>query len=88
MVARRAVLFSHLIGVTKILTQSNMDCISERFISKTRAKKKVVDGITYLDGSLMCDVNHLTSVTINRPTKVLAYLDEKFKGKTSKNPNV
>ena len=54
----------------------------ERFVSKIRAKKKVVDGITYLDGSLMCDVD-LDICYYNR-SKVLEYLDEKFKGKTSK----
>lgn len=71
----------YLIGVTKI-DPIKYGLYFERFISKTRAKKKVVDGITYLDGSLMCDVD-LDICYYNRP-KVLAYLDEKFRGKTSK----
>lgn len=54
----------------------------ERFVSKIRAKKKVVDGVTYLDGSLMCDVD--IDVCYYNRHKVLQYLDEKFKGKTSK----
>jgi len=54
----------------------------ERFISKIRAKKQVVDGVTYLDGSLMCDID-LDICYYNRP-RVLEYLENKFKGKTSK----
>jgi DNA polymerase-3 subunit alpha len=71
----------YVIGVTKI-DPIKYGLYFERFISKTRAKKKVVDGITYLDGSLMCDVD-LDICYYNRP-KVLKYLEEKFKGKTSK----
>ena len=70
-----------LIGVTKIDPVKH-DLFFERFVSKIRAKKKVVDGITYLDGSLMCDVD-LDICYYNRQ-KVLKYLEEKFEGKTSK----
>ena len=41
-----------LIGVTGIDPVEH-DLYFERFVSKIRAKKKVVDGVTYLDGSLM-----------------------------------
>ena len=71
----------YLIGVTKI-DPIKYGLYFERFISRIRAKRQVIDGITYLDGSLMCDVD-LDICYYNRP-KVLAYLDEKFKGKTSK----
>ena len=71
----------YLIGVTKI-DPIKYGLYFERFISRIRAKKQIVDGITYLDGSLMCDVD-LDICYYNRH-KVLAYLDEKFKGKTSK----
>ena len=54
----------------------------ERFVSKARAKKKVVDGVTYLDGSLMCDVD--IDVCYYRRHEVLTYLEEEFKGSTSK----
>lgn len=54
----------------------------ERFISKTRAKKKVVNGITYLDGSLMVDVD--IDICYYRRPEVLKYLEVKFKNKTSK----
>jgi len=74
-------LILYLIGVTQI-DPIKYDLYFERFISKIRAKKKVVDGITYLDGSLMCDVD-LDICYYNRQ-KVLEYLENKFLGKTSK----
>ena len=74
-------LILYLIGVTRI-DPVKYNLYFERFISKIRAKKQVIDGITYLDGSLMCDVD-LDICYYNRH-KVLAYLETKFKGKTSK----
>jgi DNA polymerase-3 subunit alpha len=74
-------LILYLIGVTRI-DPVKYNLYFERFISKIRAKKQVVDGITYLDGSLMCDVD-LDICYYNRH-KVLEYLETKFKGKTSK----
>ena len=74
-------LILYLIGVTQI-DPVKYDLYFERFISKIRAKKQVVDGVTYLDGSLMCDVD-LDICYYNRH-KVLQYLEEQFKGKTSK----
>jgi len=70
----------YLIGVTKI-DSLKYDLYFERFVSKIRAKKQVVDGITYLDGSLMADID-LDICYYDRP-KLLKYLEEKFKGKTS-----
>ena len=70
-----------LIGATGIDPVKN-DLYFERFISKTRAKKKVVDGVTYLDGSLMCDVD--IDVCYHNRQRVLRYLEELFKGRTSK----
>jgi DNA polymerase-3 subunit alpha len=74
-------LILYLVGVTRI-DPVKYNLYFERFISKIRAKKQVVDGITYLDGSLMCDVD-LDICYYNRH-KVLEYLETKFKGKTSK----
>lgn len=70
-----------LIDVTGIDSIEH-DLYFERFISKIRAKKKVVDGVTYLDGSLMCDVD--LDICYYRRQEVIKYLDEKFEGKTSK----
>ena len=74
-------LILYLVGVTRI-DPVKYNLYFERFISKIRAKKQVIDGITYLDGSLMCDVD-LDICYYNRH-KVLEYLEAKFKGKTSK----
>ena len=71
----------YLIGATGIDPVKH-DLIFERFVSKTRAKKQEVDGITYLDGSLMCDVD--IDVCYYNRKKVLEYLETKFKGRTSK----
>lgn len=70
-----------LIDVTKI-DPIKYDLYFERFISKARAKKTIVDGITYFDGSLFPDVD-LDICYYNRH-KVIEYLGEKFKGRTSK----
>lgn len=70
-----------LIGVTKVDPLKN-DLYFERFVSKIRAKKQVVDGITYLDGSLMCDVD--LDICYYSRHRVVEYLEEKFKGRTAK----
>jgi len=70
-----------LIGVTKIDSVKH-GLYFERFVSKTRAKKSIIDGITYLDGSLMPDID-VDFDYYQRP-KVLEYVDSKYKGKTSK----
>ena len=74
-------LILYLVGVTKI-DPVKYDLYFERFISKIRAKKQVIDGITYLDGSLMCDVD--IDICYYNRSKVLEYLENKFVGKTSK----
>ena len=71
----------YLIGVTDV-DPIKYGLFFERFISKTRAKKKIVDGITYLDGELMCDVD--IDVCYYNRGKVLQFLEKKFKGKTGK----
>ena len=71
----------YLLQITQI-DPVKYDLFFERFVSKARAKKKVVDGVTYLDGSLMCDVD--IDVCYYRRAEVLKYLENEFKGSTSK----
>jgi DNA polymerase III subunit alpha len=71
----------YLSGVTRI-DPIRFGLYFERFVSKIRAKKTVIDGITYLDGSLMCDVD--MDICYYRRPEVLKYIEEKFKGKTAK----
>lgn len=70
-----------LLGVTNV-DPVKYDLFFERFVSKIRAKKKEVNGVTYLDGSLMCDVD--MDVCYYRRGEVLKYLEQEFAGKTSK----
>lgn len=74
-------LILYLLGVTKV-DPIKYELFFERFISKIRAKKQVIDGITYLDGSLMCDVD-IDICYYNRP-KVIKFLEQLFVGRTSK----
>tara|TARA_R100001082_G_scaffold48047_3_gene25803 strand:+ start:10746 stop:13373 length:2628 start_codon:yes stop_codon:yes gene_type:complete len=71
----------YLLQITQI-DPVKYDLFFERFVSRARAKKKVVDGVTYLDGSLMCDVD--VDVCYYRRQEVLKYLKEEFSGNTSK----
>jgi DNA polymerase-3 subunit alpha len=70
-----------LIGVTKI-DSLKYGLYFERFVSKSRAKKTVVDGITYLDGSLMPDVD--IDFDFYQRNKVIEYVNNKYQGKTCK----
>jgi DNA polymerase-3 subunit alpha len=70
-----------LIGVTKIDSLKH-GLYFERFVSKTRAKKSIIDGITYLDGSLMPDID--IDFDYYQRHKVLEYVDSKYEGKTAK----
>ena len=74
-------LILYFIGVTGI-DPIKYDLFFERFVSKARAKKQVVDGVTYLDGSLMCDID--VDVCYYNRQKVIKHLEELFTGKTSK----
>lgn len=71
----------YLLGVTKV-DPIKYGLFFERFISKIRAKKQVVDGITYLDGSLMCDVD--IDICYYSRHKVIKFIEKLFEGRTSK----
>ena len=71
----------YLLGVTQV-DPIRYDLFFERFISKIRAKKQVVDGITYLDGSLMCDVD--IDICYYNRYNVIKFLEQLFEGRTSK----
>lgn len=71
----------YLLRVTNV-DPIKYDLFFERFVSKSRAKKTVVDGITYLDGSLLADVDN--DISYNRRQEVIEYIEEKHKGRTCK----
>lgn len=71
----------YLLKVTNV-DPIKYDLFFERFVSKSRAKKTVVDGVTYLDGSLLADVDN--DISYDRRQEVIQYIEEKHKGRTCK----
>ncbi len=71
----------YLIGVTGI-DPIKYGLYFERFISKVRAKKKIVDGVTYLDGSLMCDID--MDICYYKRPQVIQFLESIFEGKIAR----
>jgi len=70
------------LGVTKV-DPIKYDLFFERFVSRSRAKKiKGKDGITYLDGSLLADVDN--DIAYDRRSEVIEYIKKKYKGRTCK----
>lgn len=71
----------YLIKVTNI-DPIKYDLFFERFVSKTRARKIEVDGETYLDGSLLADVDN--DIAYDRRSEVIEYIEQKHRGRTAK----
>jgi DNA polymerase-3 subunit alpha len=71
----------YLVDVTKV-DPIRYELFFERFVSKSRAKKIIKDGITYLDGSLLPDVDN--DISYDRRSEVIKYIETKHLGKTSK----
>ena len=69
----------YLLRVTNV-DPIKYDLFFERFVSKSRAKKTIVDGITYLDGSLLADVDN--DISYDRRKEVIKYIERKHKGRT------
>lgn len=71
----------YLIGVTKV-DPVKYGLFFERFISATRAKKNVVDGITYFDGSFLPDID--MDFCYYRRHEVIKYLEKRYPNRTAK----
>lgn len=71
----------YLIGVTKV-DPIEHELYFERFVSRSRARKIIVDGETYLDGSLAPDVDN--DIAYERRKEVIKFIEEKYSGKTCK----
>lgn len=70
-----------LINVTKIDSLKH-DLYFERFVSKSRAKKIVQDGVTYLDGSLLADIDN--DISYEHRQSVIQYIEKKYESRTCK----
>jgi DNA polymerase-3 subunit alpha len=71
----------YLIGVTKV-DPVKYELFFERFVSKSRARQTEKDGITYLDGSLLADVDN--DISYDRRNEVIEYIEKKYPGRTAK----
>ncbi len=69
-----------LIGVTGIDPIQN-GLYFERFVSKARARQFTIDGIKYLDGSLLCDIDN--DISYDRRQEVVDYIYSKYPGYVS-----
>jgi DNA polymerase-3 subunit alpha len=74
-------LILYLIGVTKV-DPVKYELFFERFVSKSRARKIEEGGVTYLDGSLLADVDN--DISYERRQEVINYIEGKYPGRTSK----
>lgn len=70
-----------LIGVTKI-DPIKYELFFERFVSKSRAKKTIVDGEVFLDGSLLADIDN--DIAYEYRQKVIDYIEAKNPQRTAK----
>ena len=70
-----------LIGVTNVDPVKH-ELFFERFVSKSRAKKTERDGVTYLDGSLLADVDN--DIAYEHRQRVIDYIEKKNPGRTCK----
>lgn len=71
----------YLIGVTKIDPVEN-DLFFERFVSKSRAKKIEFKGKTYLDGSLLADIDN--DIAYEHRQRVIEYIENSHPNRTAK----
>lgn len=71
----------YLIGVTDV-DPVKYNLFFERFVSKSRAKKTIKNGITFLDGSLLADVDN--DIAYERRVEVIEYIEKKHPSRTAK----
>ena len=70
-----------LINVTKI-DPIKYGLFFERFVSESRAKQIKKNGITYLDGSLLADIDN--DIAYEYRDKVIKYIEDKYPNRTAK----
>ena len=70
-----------LIGVTKV-DPIKYDLFFERFVSKSRARKVEENGVIYLDGSLLADIDN--DISYEHRQSVIKYIEKKYPSRTAK----
>ena len=74
-------LVCYLIGITKV-DSIKYGTFFTRFLSKSRAKYKMIDGVKYIDGSLAPDIDQ--DIDFLRRQEVIDYLQIKYPNRTCK----
>jgi DNA polymerase-3 subunit alpha len=74
-------LVAYLIDITEI-DSIKYNLYFERFINKTRAKKNIVNNISYIPGELLPDID--MDFSYEQRSKVIEYLYKKYEGHVSK----
>jgi len=69
----------YLIEVTNI-DPVKYDLYFERFVSKSRARKIEGDGVTYLDGSLLADIDN--DISYERRQEVVSFIERRYPART------
>ena len=70
-----------LLGITGVIDVIDKGLLFERFISRVRSKKQIIDGQTWLKGDLIADAD--LNVSTARE-KIVEWLHETYKGKICK----
>ena len=71
----------YLIGVTQV-DPVRYELFFERFVSKSRARQIDFKGITYLDGSLLADIDN--DISYEKRRLVIEYIEKKYPSSTAK----
>jgi len=71
-----------LLQITDTVNPLRYNLSFTRFISETRVKPKIVDGVTYADGRSMCDIDG--DFSADRYKEVLSYIESQYPNRTAK----
>lgn len=72
------------LGITQI-DSIRFDLTFTRFISEARVKPQIIDGVTYVDGKLLMDVD--IDISYAHRKKVIEYVEQKYPGQVAKIAN-
>jgi DNA polymerase III alpha subunit len=69
-----------LLNITGVVDVIDKQLFFERFVNRTRSKKQIIDGVTYLQGDLIADAD----INISDRASIVNWLNEIYKGKICK----
>lgn len=74
----------YCLGITQI-DSIRFDLTFTRFISEARVKPKIIDGIMYVDGKLLMDVD--IDISYSHRARVIEYVEQRYPGQVCKISN-